>query len=527
MADMIPVAIVGAGPCGLFTALLLARNGIECAVYEKNSGLSSHPRAMGINRRTAEIYRQVGINAPLEAVSLPLEGKKLAIWTKTLTGEILGSVPLSAYCSEFTPATPQHCPQTETERILLDALRLEPLAEIHFNHEVTNVRLEPSGGELTFTNGETCVFTWLVAADGHASRIRRQLAIPTSGPGDMGHFLNIMFRAPLGNYLHDRQALFYFSVSNQGLNQFVSINNHDLWLLHHYLLPGSSSLPSNDQIIQIIRSSAKIPDLDVQILSTSPWILSPKIAATFRKERVFLVGDSAARLSPFGAMGLNNGLQSAHNLAWKLAAVIRNEADESLLDTYHLERYDASGTAMRISNYFTGEVFAIHSEAIRNNWDEVQRLISNSKLAGGCLGLELGLSYEKGAFIPDGSSLPSVVDKLHNYIPCARPGSRAPHVPIQSDTGENSTLDYFGQNFVLLACGGNWQQVSNLGCQVFTCSQDFTSSQFASTYGLSPTGAVLVRPDGIVAARWHSQPENPYETLRNTLNSILKKNTSS
>jgi 2-polyprenyl-6-methoxyphenol hydroxylase-like FAD-dependent oxidoreductase len=107
----------------MMTALLLARQGVKCLVLERKPGISTHPKAMGVSRRTAELYRQLGLLDEIEKGSLSREGRWLALWSKTLVGEELGRVPIVEAHSPTTPCVPLHCPQTWTEQVLWDALK--------------------------------------------------------------------------------------------------------------------------------------------------------------------------------------------------------------------------------------------------------------------------------------------------------------------------------------------------------------------------------------------------------------------
>jgi len=525
MNQVIPVAVVGAGPCGLMMALLLARAGVEVVVFDRKSGISTHPKAMGLTSRTLEIFRQLGLEAAIEKASLPLEGRSLQIWCRSLAGEELGRVPLSDSTHPHSPCGPQHCPQTETEKVLMDALAREPLAKVCFDCEVTEVHQTPEGGELKMTDGSLHFFHWLIAADGAGSLLRRQLRIPTSGPGDLGHFLNVEFMADYGDALTQRPALMYPALWAEGMETFVAVNGRDHWLMHHFLQP--TERPEDyppERLEGIIREASGMPDREVRVLGVSPWVMSPRMADEFRSGRTFLIGDAAARLSPAGGLGLNTGLHSVHNLAWKLAAVVRGEAAESLLGTYQAERHPLSAAILRSTNQNAGEVFAVVKEAMEGNWTEVKEIIAHSRRAQSGVGFDLGFCYRSEAVVASGEAGADGVCQTapQDYEPDASPGHRAPHVLVESAGREISLLDFFGGKFVLVAARSAvaWE-VAGLKVRLVREGHDFRSEAFAPLYGLERGGAVLVRPDGVVAARWKSPPGNPGHEVRSALSRVL------
>ncbi len=509
-----PVAIVGGGPCGLALALQLAQRQIPCVVFEKKPGLSTHPKAMGISRRSAEIFRQLGI---LDALYEPCRRLNeepdicLNIFAHSFVGEEWGRIPLTEPFSPLSPGPSFNCPQTLTEQVIFDALEKVAPGCVRFNQEVTDVK--STGDKVEFKIGDqTWTADWLIAADGAGGHIRHELQIETDGPGNMGHFLNVYFRADYGKHLQDRRSILFSVLSEENIEFFVTVNGDDLWLMHHFLQPGETpaDFPA-EKLASIIRQSSGLTEVPVEVLSISPWVMSPKVSRKFRAGRIFFAGDSAARMSPSGGLGLNTGLQSTHNLAWKLAAVMQGMASSALLDSYEQERRGAALWTLENTNRNAGEIFALVEPTIKQDWSEVRRLIAKNGRAGSRLGIDLGIEYPTGALIPDGTDPVPRNDPVNDYIPNARPGSRAPHFILEDG---RSVHDLFGKGFVLLAAETGPQSTPAYSAHVLP-----GNSVFATLYGLEPGGCVLVRPDGYVAARWRQSP--PDGAVESAMSKIL------
>jgi putative polyketide hydroxylase len=512
-----PVGIVGGGPCGLFAALLLAREGVRCVVFEKHPGLSTHPKAMGVSRRTAEIYRAAGLLEAMQEQALPLDSRALSIWAKSLVGEELGRTEFTDRQSPLTPCESFHCPQTWTEHVLLEAVRREPLAEVRFATEVASVRARESAVDVLLADGQTVEVGWLVAADGAGSAIRRGLNIGTTGPGDLGHFLNVLFCANYGPHLAGRRAILHQVLNREGFEAFVEVNGRDLWLMHHFLQPGETAedFPAA-RLGEIVRAMSGLPDVPVEVLGISPWVMSPKVASAFRAGRILLTGDAAARLSPAGGLGLNTGLQSVHNLAWKLGAVVRGEAGEGVLDSYDTERRGAALATMENTNRNAFEIFAIVEAAQRGEWEEVRRAVAHSRRGGSGLGQDLGIAYAAGAFLPDGSAAPEVEDPINDYLPVARPGHRLPHVTVRCGGRDQALGDLLGGELCILTGrdGSGWPGAWRNGVEFF-------AETLEETFGITHRGAVVVRPDGYVGARFATLPADPSAALLRARRAIL------
>jgi putative polyketide hydroxylase len=481
------VLIIGGGPCGLLTALLLARAGVPCVICEQHAGISTHPKAMGITRRTAEIFRQCGLLDEMTALEFSTPETQLIIWGRTLCGEEYGRAALPDPSTRLSPCRPFHSPQTHTEQVLLNALMAEPLASVCFEHRVRHLRPLPQGVELELESPGGPVMAraeWVVAADGAGSHTRKSLGVEADGPGDLGHFLNVFFHADFGAGLAGKSALLYSILREDLVEFFVSVNGRDLWLMHHFL-QSDNEAPKEDDLVRIIRSAAGIPDQRVKVLGVAPWVMSPKVAARFRSDRIFFTGDAAARLSPAGGMGMNTGLQSAHNLAWKLAAVIQGRAQESLLDSYEKERRGLSVAVMHHTNDNSGEVFQQVNCAVSGDIAGLKSLLQHSHRR------EEDLRFDIGTFYGD-------------HV-------RFPHAAI--DGNGTSTLDWFGNGFVVVA-----------GPQAAVGAPDLPRvevlAEFPPELECGPGGAVLVRPDGFIA--WKKETGATDGDIRTALNAALR-----
>ena len=283
-----------------------------------------------------------------EGAGLAEGGTGLIVWTETLAGkEIERRVPGRAVPKNMavTPVKNCLCAQDDLEPVIRRFAESAESGTLRFNTELSSFSQKPGAviGSLTDRiTGEETPFTarYLIAAEGAQSRVRRALGVNMVGEEKVYDSVNILFRAdhPMGQH---RPAALYFVEQEDLRGTFLTINGSDRWgfLIHGPKQYGWQPQDFTPEFCAgLIRKAAGLPDLDVSVLGISPWEASAIVADRYRVGDVFLAGDAAHEMPPTGGFGLNTGVQDVHNLTWKIAAVLRGNADEKLLDSYQAER---------------------------------------------------------------------------------------------------------------------------------------------------------------------------------------------
>ncbi|MCX7869532.1 MAG: FAD-dependent monooxygenase, partial [Terrimicrobiaceae bacterium] len=306
-----------------------------------------------------------------------------------------------------------------------------------------------------------------------------------------------------------RPAILHYVFGGDFFEFFVAVDGKDLWLMHHFLEPGEKIEElSMERLCEMVRRAAGFESLPVKILGVSPWVMSPAVSESWRRGRVFLAGDAAARLSPAGGLGLNTGLQGVWNLAWKIGEVAAGRAGEPLLETYEAERRPWALRLMGASNSNAEEIFTAVAAAMTGDWQRVREMAASSRRHIPDTSLDLGGAYEVGAFL---------ADEPRPEEGGAMPGARVPHVPLAHG---KSLVEFCGRGFLLVAGreGARWKDAQ--GLEALVNGMDIFGEGLESLLGIGPAGAVLVRPDGVVGARFSSggEPALAAEALRKILN---------
>lgn len=473
------VLVVGAGLSGLSTAMFLGLHGVRAIVVERHASTSIYPKARGQFPHTMEALRLAGVDQKMVAASPPDPSFKIVI-AASAAGPVFNEIlvgGLGPDLSALSTAGWAGCSQERAEPILAERAR-ELGAEIRFSTELVSFEQDSTGvtavlRDLTTDETSEIRVPYMVAADGHRSPIRTALGIGHHGRGVIGTGTGVVFRADLGDTI-PRNALVYLQnpdlpggsgalVSTDEPGQYavsVGVGDHD-WLA-------------------VIRTATGIPDLAAEVIHAAMTSTDIKhwVADRFSEGRVHLVGDAARVMPPTGGFGGNSAIMDGFHLAWKLAMVVRGEAGPGLLDSHDPERRPWS-------DFIAEQQYTAFVERMRPDLADdtlAPPVDPASKLFFGYRCLSSAVLLE-----PDDDR-----ELLENpEEPTGRPGSHAPHVMVDG----KSVVELFGRGFVVLTGSDHWvRQAKELGLDAHLIGD-------TKTYGITPDGAVLVRPDFVIAWR--------------------------
>jgi putative polyketide hydroxylase len=534
------VAICGAGPTGLTLSILLSRFGIRHLVIDRREGISGIPRARGINHRTGEIWQLFGLGEDLRRMSLAPEWLERMVYQETLAGPLIGTVetPFNSpgACSQLTPSDFYCISQDRTDAMLAQCAASYQEATLRFGTSFIAATQQADSVDITIqtkAGQESLRARWLVGCDGTNSDVRTGAGLGQTRLATLDSFVNAQFVANLDRWTDTRKAVLLWNMKEGSEGVFGPLDGRHYWRCQINFDPAKDRSEdwTKDKVTSRLKGMIGSTEEDmprIELRSFDPFEVRAALASSFTKGRVILAGDAAHQIPPHGALGMNTAVQSAHNLAWKLAAVIHGHASATLLDSYEVERREVARRVIdhAIDNYE-------RLTRIRNESTPEQRRdrVRGVRSYGNSLGLDIGVHYAtKGAFIPDGRPLPDATD-VSRYSPTATPGWRAPHFWLNEAEERSSSISLSNGRFVLL-CGANgegWKATAqSLALKVtvnaYTVGPSgdlrLESDVFQDLYGIDADGCVLIRPDGHVAFRSHDCPATPLSSLRRAMQEI-------
>ena len=533
--DEVPVLLAGGGLVGLSTAMFLAQHGIASLAVEQLSGGSRLPRAAFFHMRTLELFRAAGIEDEVRSQSLrEFEPEGAIVMVESLAGRELAAIipSLNEGGEALSPCRRLFVTQPGLEPIL--RARAERAgARVLEGTAVVGVAQDAHGVVATVREVETgrerqLRAKYLVGADGAHSKVRELLGIEFDGRGVFSNSITIYFHAPMASLIAGKKAMSVIYVKNAELSGFFRLDRDAQSGFLVVNTAGDTSKPeaaspandvSESRLLELVRAGVGVPDIPVRLDGVARWRATSDVARRFGEGRVFLAGDSAHLMPPNGGYGGNTGIHDAHNLAWKLALVLKGVAGPELLSTYDMERRPAATFTVEqaYTRYVTRSATYLGAkdyQPLANDFD-----------------IELGYLYRSPAIVSEDDS-----DRVHEdpRTSFGRPGSRAPHLWLERDGRPISTIDLFGRTFVVITApdGADWADaarsvargIAGLELEAHVVGSNGLTDrdgQFAPAHGLTSSGAVLVRPDGFVAWRAASMSSDPVAALSRALTSVL------
>jgi len=489
-----PVVIVGAGPVGLTLALDLAKRDVPVVVIDDSDRIGEGSRAVCWAKKTLEVFDRLGVG---EAVAR--EGVR---WQR---GRVFHG-EREAYAFDLLPESHHKMPamvnlqQDQVEARLVRAAQLDPRIELRGRHELIGLEQDaedPSQGVTLTVRTPDGLFDmradWVVGCDGARSPTRTLLGLSFTGQVFEDRFLIADVR--LGAGVRPRgldparpERWFWFDPPfHRGQSVLLHAQADGLWRIDFQL--------GRDADVEAERDAERIKARVAQMLGTDGFELAwssiyqfcCRRASAFRVGRVLLAGDAAHQVSPFGARGANSGVQDADNLGWKLAAVMKGEGGEALLDSYEAERIEAADDNIGHSTRATD--FISPKSAL------------SRRLRKAALDLAAHTEFAKPLVNSGRLSMPTDVPGSVLNTPDAdvwtggpAPGCPAPDAPLDGGwLGEQ-----LRGRFTLLAFG---MAAPDAGVEVLSAPCDSLAAQ---RYGAAPGSLYLIRSDAVVAARWRA-----------------------
>jgi putative polyketide hydroxylase len=535
--EHIPVLIVGAGGAGLSLSLLLRQQGIASTLVERRTDLSWVPRARNLNFRTLEVFRGLGLEKDVLAAGAGISRifRKPSLVSPEQE-ELLNAAFLAPPGQEEISPEPfmTYCPQSRLEPILRAATKQQG-CEVRYGTELVSFVQEDAGVTATLQERATgrsyaVRADYLIAADGAHSHIRETLGIQSQGYGVLPEYIIfVYFRAPWQQLIegYEADAIQIKGADVEGLFLYGK-DDLGLFMITYRPAQGESFEEfTPERCQQLIEKAIGEPGMAVEIVDRVHWQPAEIVAEQFQMGRVFLLGDAAHTMPAYKGLGLNTAIQSAQNLAWKLAAIIRGQGTQELLATYHGERHPVGRFAAHQS--LTGPGAALLPEGVKS------KLLAEKEELPFFYPI-VGYRYRSQAILSEdpAPASPGQIELLECPEFTGKPGTRVPHLWVERAGQRISTLDLLDGRFVLLAgpAGASWQKAASevagsLGIELATyrLGADGELLDLEQTWqtkmGVSAEGVVLVRPDGFVAWRSSILPANPAQQLEQVFAHIL------
>ena len=490
------VVILGGSLVGLSASLFLSARGVKNIVIERHLGSSPHPRAMGYTEHTLEFFRGVGLGDRIPQADPSVRLRRVK--TESLATQWEDDFPWTPGKTPTPPLTfsPVYGAAIAQDKIepILRTRAIELGSNLMLGFQLVKFEDKLDGITITVKERSTAEETlikakYMIAADGGDSPIRETLGISRSGVGNINTIRSVLFSCPEADQYLDK-GVQQFEIEQPDFKAFLTTYHDGRWVL---MFSDDQERSKEELGVAILKALGK--PMAFEIITTGRWDLKGLFAETYSKGRVFLAGDAAHQLPPTrGGFGANTGIDDAYNLAWKLEFVLRGYSNEKLLETYSVERQPIG--VLRHDQTFARPDYA----RIRGVALEGVTLYNDAAM-------ELGQLLRSSSIVGADDSLPPAATPAEW---AGQPGVRAPHMWVTQTGQKISTIDLFTKSFVLISEDSAWiahakvaSQKTGVPLSVVVVGKDIEAltEEFEKLFGITKSGASLIRPDGVVSWR--------------------------
>ena len=544
------VLIAGGGPFGLMLANELGRRDIQCLLVDPKASTAFNPQANATQARTMEHFRRLGFAQEIRAQGLPPHHPTDITYLTRFSGIELARLrlPTAAAAPQAIKAmsgswSAAELPHRVSQKFVEVTLRQH--AEKWLSNDIRyGWKLESFKDESLSSNNTGSVAAshpiqariqqvnsaepdsldvrakYFIGADGARSFVRHELGIAWGGATGFkrnfmgGKMLAVYLKAPHFYEQNPNDRAWMYVIVNPELRAFImSVDGVSEFAFHVQMADDAATEALTAEDAKRLFALAYGQAMDIEILSMATWLAGHALVAeSFQKGRVFLGGDAVHLFTPTGGLGYNTAVEDAVNLGWKLSAVLKGQAQTTLLDSYEIERKPLAIRNTGYAKQFADSIGLFDADKALEDISpagEQARSIASDYLNGHARrefnipGVTFGGRYiHSPLIVEDGTQAPA--DAANTYIPSACPGGRPPHAWLPDGS---SLFDHFNFEWTLLVLGEDKgplaQDALKFSEAALQCHLDFKVLRFDSQelLDLYEANLVLIRPDQIVAWR--------------------------
>ncbi|WP_233809275.1 FAD-dependent monooxygenase [Paraburkholderia sp. HP33-1] len=533
-----PVLIVGGGPVGLTLALALSRQGVKSVLVNDRKATTTHPKLDVVNCRSMEVFRQLGLAAKIRAAGNPLASNQYSAMAASASGPFYAVMkdrhliyqPAQRAAESIRACTDGSLPlesmqriaQMNLEPVLLNEASADPNIELRFGWRLYGFEQDDAGvtaliHEVDSNEGRQVRSQYLIGCDGPNSRVRNFLNIDYDGTRDLlGELFIIHLRSnEISRLFPNHEPYWHTWITRPGFTGLLvspDASRPD-YVLHRPFAPRKG------ESLESIIDAALGQKLAYEIVQSGPWRPQFLVARSFGRKRVFIAGDATHQYMPTGGLGMNTGVTEAHNLAWKLAAMVNGWGGSHLMQSYEDERLPVAkrnrdhvkkcAAAVIESQFDAADIQLGDSAAARASRATVAAQFESkvSRLYES-LGIEIGYRYrDVSTIVADKDDREPPYEEIL-YQPTTWPGARLPNGFDRDGRALLDRIRYEG--FVLLSGDARPGETVPLTEAARAANVPLTSLTVDEPHlrALLEKRFVLVRPDQHVCWRGDVIPAN-------------------